>query len=151
MVGGKVEVDDSPDILHMYPSRNNVGCDQRLDLSGGEVLQRPSPLTLASFAMDRGGPDPIAVKLANYPVTAVTGPGEDDRRSRGINRLGGDLEPIRSGDGPEHMVSSDNVGCCRAYSMARRIVLVVADQRLDRTIKRGGEQHRLPSARSLVE
>jgi len=128
VVGGKVEVDDGPDILDMYPSCDYVGRYQRLDLSAGEVPQRPGPLVLAPFAMDRGGPDAIPIELADYPVTAMTGPAKDNRRSCGIDRLSSDLDPINSGDGPEHMVSSDNIRSCRAYFMAYRIVLVVPDE-----------------------
>ncbi len=151
VVGGKVEVDDGPDILDMYAPGDNVGRNQGLDPSGGEVLQRLGPLVLAAFAVDRGGPDAIPIELADYPVTAMTGPGKDNRRSGGGDRLGSDLDPIRSGNAPEHMVGSDDIGSCRTYSVTCRIVLVVADECPDRTIECGREQHRLSVARGLVE
>ena len=128
LIGGKVEVDDGLDILDMYASRDDVGRDQRLYPSGGEVLQGSGSLVLVPLAMDRSGPDALPIKLAGYPVAAMTGSTKDDRRSCGIDHVGADLDPVGPRDGPEQVVSSDDIGSCVAYFVAYRITLVVADE-----------------------
>ena len=116
MIGRKVVVDDGADILDMDASCHNIGSDQRLHPSGSEILQRPGALVLVPPTVDRRGQDACSIELTGYPIRATAGTAEDDRGPRGIDRAGTDLDTVRPGHVPEHMVRIDDVGSPLSYS-----------------------------------
>src|SRR3954466_7649346 len=78
-VGGRIEVDDVRDAVHVDAARGDVGGDERVHPAGLEARERALALALGFAAVHGAGLDPRAAEPLHEPVGAALGADEDER------------------------------------------------------------------------
>jgi hypothetical protein len=77
---GRIEVDHVRDACHVDASRCDIGCDERVDLAGLEVRERPLALTLRFVAVHRDSLDAERAESLDQAVRAALGSHEYERQ-----------------------------------------------------------------------
>ena len=80
-------------------------------------------------------------------VRAALGPAEHHGRAVGADRLGGDGDSVVGLHSPEVVVDLAPIVAGGLHVVARRLVLVVADQLVDGSVERGREEQGLARSR----
>src|SRR6266702_279013 len=75
----QVEIDDVGDAVDIDAASGDVGGDQRADVTGAELRQRPLAMVLRLVAVDGAGGDAGLLKRLHHLVCAVLGAGENQR------------------------------------------------------------------------
>lgn len=151
MVGRRVRVDHECDVIDVDATCGNVGGDQRGRAPGVEVVEVARPRVLAEVAVQFDGGHTAAVELSGQRLRAVLGASEHDRSSRSACQIAHDGEPIARLH-LQHVVRHRTDRRLRRVRLVHgRLGEVAADDRVDGTVERGGEQHPLAVVRRLVE
>ncbi len=140
---------DARDPVDVDAARGDVGGDEHVDLAARERVEGALTLTLRAVAVDRGGLHPALLELLGQRLGAVLGAAEHDRRAGRASDVGGHLDAIVLVDLPEQVREHRHVGL--GQTVHDRVVLVLAHQRVDRTVERGREEERLAIGRREVE
>ncbi len=151
VVDGRVEVEDAGDAVDVDAPSSDIGGDQRLDLTGGEGLERPVALVLSARAVDRrrGGSGPY--ELLRDAISAAAGTAEHDRRPGRLDQVGGHVHAIAVFEAPEQVAHVLDVRLDLAHLVEGRSVLVVTRELAHFTIECGRVEEGLAIVRRAVE
>ena len=103
VVGGRVEVHDTGQILDVNASSGHVGGHQRPGPAVGEGRQGPFALGLGLAAVDGESLDAAGVELHGDTIRTASGAAEDECPAVLADERDGDRDPLLSGDAPEQV------------------------------------------------
>ena len=121
----------------------NIGCDQRISITGSKSCKRLLALALTSSAMHRNSVNTLLAELLGEAVRAVTGPGEHDGRTLRVNDRCCVVDLVLVVDVPEMVLGFDGVGVDGACLVADRRALLLLDEHADVTVEGCREQQGL--------
>ena len=149
-VGG-IEMDHARKGVDMDASCDDVCRHQRVSLPLGERVQGALPLALRTVAVHRDGPHPLGLELPDDAVGPALGPAEDERLPVVLYQFGRDGNALGPVDLPE-VVDYVALRLLRGLNGdPDRIMLVVANDRLDFPTDRGRKEENLALRCGLVE